>query len=81
MPHSGPVLDKPVQLSTMLDVGLKDRPDDLMSLEGTWSWFELEQATSRLAAHYLALKLGDRVASLVPNRIASALGLRRQTES
>jgi len=32
----------PVQLSTMLDVGLKDRPDDLMSLEGTWSWFELE---------------------------------------
>lgn len=74
MPHSGPSLDKPVQLSTMLEVGLKDRPGQpaLMSLDDAWSWAELEQRTDRLAAHYLALGLepGDRVASLMPNRIA-----------
>jgi long-chain acyl-CoA synthetase len=73
MPHSGPSLDKPVQLSTLLEVGLKDRPGQpaLMSLDESWSWAELEQATCRLAAHYLALGLkpGDRVASLMPNRI------------
>jgi long-chain acyl-CoA synthetase len=75
MPHSGPSLDRPVQLPTLLEVGLKDRPDQpaMMSLEEEpWTWAELEQATSRLAAHYLALGLkpGDRVASLMPNRIA-----------
>jgi hypothetical protein len=26
-------------------------------MEGVWSWSDLEQATSRLAAHYLALGL------------------------
>jgi len=74
MPHSGPSLDKPVQLPTLLEIGLKDRPGQpaLMSLDESWSWVELEQATSRLAAQYLALGLepGDRVASLMPNRIA-----------
>jgi acyl-CoA synthetase (AMP-forming)/AMP-acid ligase II len=74
MPHSGAPLDKPVRLPVLLETGLKDRPDRpaLMSLEGSWTWAELDQATSRLAAHYLALGLrpGDRVASLMPNRIA-----------
>jgi acyl-CoA synthetase (AMP-forming)/AMP-acid ligase II len=58
----------------MLKVGLSRNPDApaLMSLDETWSWSELGQATSRLAAHYLGLGLkpGDRVASLMPNRIA-----------
>jgi acyl-CoA synthetase (AMP-forming)/AMP-acid ligase II len=71
--HSGPTLDKPVQLSTLLAAGLKDRPDDLalLSLEDTWSWSELEARTNRLAAHYLTLGLGpgERVASLMPNRL------------
>jgi acyl-CoA synthetase (AMP-forming)/AMP-acid ligase II len=74
MPHSGPALDKPVQLPTLLEIGLRDRSSQpaLRSLEESWSWSELEQATNRLAAHYLALGLrpGDRVASLMPNRIA-----------
>lgn len=45
MLHSGPSLDKPVQLPTLLEVGLKHRPGHpaLMSLEESWSWSELEQ--------------------------------------
>jgi long-chain acyl-CoA synthetase len=64
MLHSGPSLDRPVQLPTLLEAGLKHRPDRpaLMSLEESWSWPELEQRTDRLAGHYLALGLkpGDR---------------------
>jgi len=74
MQHSGPALESPVQLSKLLQVGLKDRPNEpaLISLEDIWSWSELEQASNRLAANYLALGLkpGDRVASLMPNRSA-----------
>jgi acyl-CoA synthetase (AMP-forming)/AMP-acid ligase II len=74
MLHSGPALDRPVQLPTLLEVGLKHRPGQpaLMSLEESWSWSEFEQYTNRLAGHYLALGLkpGDRVASLMPNRTA-----------
>ncbi len=35
MPHAGPLLEKPLQLSDLLQVGLKGRPNDpaLMSLE------------------------------------------------
>jgi acyl-CoA synthetase (AMP-forming)/AMP-acid ligase II len=74
MPHAGPSLERPVQIASLLAAGLKDRPDAtaLVSLKGVWSWSELERRTDRLAAHYLALGLkpGDRVASLMPNRIA-----------
>ena len=44
----------------------------LISLDESWSWSELERRASRLAAAYLALGLrpGDRVASLMPNRMA-----------
>lgn len=74
MLHSGPSLDAPVNLSTLLATGLKDRPDELalLSLEEDWPWSELADRTNRLAAHYLAFGLepGDRVASLMPNRIA-----------
>ncbi|MES0404198.1 MAG: class I adenylate-forming enzyme family protein [Hyphomicrobium sp.] len=74
MPHSGPLLEAPVQLSDLLQRGLHDRPGEpaLISMERQLTWVELERATSRLAAHYLALGLkpGDRVASLMPNRIA-----------
>ncbi|MGH6735021.1 MAG: class I adenylate-forming enzyme family protein [Methyloceanibacter sp.] len=74
MPHAGPLLEEPAPLSDLLNAGLKGRPNDaaLVSMEGVWSWAELERATSRIAANYLALGLkpGDRVASLMPNRTA-----------
>ncbi|MGD9647444.1 MAG: class I adenylate-forming enzyme family protein [Pirellulales bacterium] len=72
MPLSGPKLERPIELAKLLDVGLRSKPDEpaLVSLEGNWSWRQLDQAATRLAHHYLALGLapGDRVASLLPNR-------------
>jgi long-chain acyl-CoA synthetase len=74
MPHSGPLLEAPIQLSKLLQKGVNDRPHEaaLVSMEGVWSWSKLEEGTNRLAAQYLALGLqpGDRVASLMPNRTA-----------
>jgi acyl-CoA synthetase (AMP-forming)/AMP-acid ligase II len=65
MPHSGCSLTEPVDLPTMLKSGLGRSPDApaLMSLDETWSWSELDRATSRLAAHYLALGLKPGAAS------------------
>ncbi len=74
MPHLGPALEEPVQLSKLLETGAARNPDGIavMSKEGNASWSELADASSRLAASYIALGLkpGDRVASLMPNRIA-----------
>jgi long-chain acyl-CoA synthetase len=74
MPHLGPALEEPVQLSKLLDIGLRRGSGEvaLLSREGDATWSELEETSSRLAANYLALGLkpGDRVASLMPNRIA-----------
>ena len=74
MPQAGPLLEAPIQLSKLLHGGLNDRPNDaaLVSMEGVWSWSDLDQASGRIAAHYLGLGLepGDRVASLMPNRTA-----------
>ena len=74
MTHAGPLLEKPLPLSDLLQIGVRDRPNDpaLMSLEAVMSWSDLEKTSSRLAANYLALGLrpGDRVASLMPNRVA-----------
>jgi acyl-coenzyme A synthetase/AMP-(fatty) acid ligase len=68
----GATLAQPVELASLLEVGLKMKPDEpaLVSLERTWSWRELDDASSRLAGQYLGLGLaaGDRVASLMPNR-------------
>jgi acyl-coenzyme A synthetase/AMP-(fatty) acid ligase len=72
MPIVGPPLAQPVDLTQVLAIGLKTNPDDLalVSNESRWTWHELDAASSRLAAHYLAhgLQPGDRVASLLPNR-------------
>lgn len=72
MAFSGAVLERPIELVRLLDVGLKNKPNEtaLVSLERKWSWWELDQASTRLAGQYLALGLapGDRVASLMPNR-------------
>ena len=71
MPQAGPLLEAPIQLSKLLQIGVNDRPHEaaLVSMEGVWSWSKLEETTNRLAAQYLALGLqpGDRVASLMPN--------------
>src|SRR5262249_4537814 len=67
-------LDQPVPLSKLLETGLKRSPDEaaLLSSKGQASWSELEAVSKGLAENYLALglKAGDRVASLMPNRIA-----------
>src|SRR5262245_65645543 len=72
MPIAGRPLEQPMNLSRLLETGLRTKPDEpaLVSLERQWTWRELDQASRRLAAHYLCLGLqpGDRVASLLPNR-------------
>ena len=72
VPIAGATLERPIKLASLLEVGLKTKPNEpaLVSLERTWSWRELDQASTRLAGQYLALGLapGDRVASLLPNR-------------
>jgi acyl-coenzyme A synthetase/AMP-(fatty) acid ligase len=69
---AGATLERPIELTNLLEVGLKSKPNEpaLVSLERKWSWRELDQASTRLAGRYLALGLvgGDRVASLLPNR-------------
>ncbi len=66
-----------VALDDLLRVGLESRPDDtaMASAERELSWRELEERSSGLARAYLGLGLerGDRVASLMPNRIALAV--------
>src|SRR4051812_40354503 len=72
MPLSGPKLEGPARLNRLLEIGLRAKPDEaaLVSLERTWTWRELEAASASLAHSYvrLGLTLGDRVASLLPNR-------------
>jgi acyl-CoA synthetase (AMP-forming)/AMP-acid ligase II len=56
----------------LLEVGLRTKPDDvaLILLDRSWSWRELDHASTRLATQYLTIGLarGDRVASLLPIR-------------
>jgi acyl-CoA synthetase (AMP-forming)/AMP-acid ligase II len=72
MPIAGPPLERPIDLSRLLETGVRTKPDEpaLISLESQWTFRELERASRRLAAHYLELGLKplDRVASLLPNR-------------
>jgi acyl-CoA synthetase (AMP-forming)/AMP-acid ligase II len=69
---AGAQLERPIELARLLEFGLQRKPHEpaLISLERTWSWWELEQTSNQLAGQYLALGLapGDRVASLMPNR-------------
>jgi long-chain acyl-CoA synthetase len=73
MPLTGASLAGPVHPAMVLERGLQAAPDQpvIVSLAGSLTWAELDDKSSRLAAHYLALGLepGDRVASLMPNRI------------
>lgn len=69
---AGSKLEGPVNLATLLQTGLQTKPEAraIVSLEGEWSWQDLEQAAINLAQQYLNLGLstGDRIASLLPNR-------------
>jgi long-chain acyl-CoA synthetase len=64
-------------LDELLRAGLEAAPDEeaMVSAEGRVSWRELEEAAVALAGSYLALGLapGDRIASLMPNRIGLAI--------
>jgi len=69
-----PLADPAAPLNDLLRVGLDAAPDDiaLVSADRSLTWRELERASAALAGGYrgLGLKVGDRVASLMPNRIA-----------
>jgi acyl-CoA synthetase (AMP-forming)/AMP-acid ligase II len=73
MPLEGRRLLAPVDLRDLLRVGLDHEPDAVAVVSATdaMTWRELEDASDRLARNYVALGLrpGDRVASLMPNRI------------
>jgi long-chain acyl-CoA synthetase len=74
MPLVGRPLATPIQLAQLLQPGLERTPDApaLVALGSSLTWCELEATTANLAANLLGLGLrpGDRVASLMPNRIA-----------
>ncbi|MFN8112573.1 MAG: class I adenylate-forming enzyme family protein [Solirubrobacterales bacterium] len=72
---NGIELDEPAPpLDDLLAIGLAAAPDAVavVSAEDEASWRELDERASALAAAYLGLGLepGDRIASLMPNRIA-----------
>jgi acyl-CoA synthetase (AMP-forming)/AMP-acid ligase II len=73
MPVAGPPLEGPVRLAEILKLGLATKADEeaLVSTAKRVTWRELDQTTDRLAGNYLALGLkpGDRLASLMPNRV------------
>ncbi|TWU27346.1 class I adenylate-forming enzyme family protein [Bythopirellula polymerisocia] len=72
MPLTGPLLEKPVVLTQLLQRGLQLNSNELalVSADFSWTWYELDLVSSRLAANLLGLGLrpGDRAASLMPNR-------------
>src|SRR5215468_5959244 len=74
MPITGNPLDAPVDIAQLLARGLASAPDApaLAARDGGLSWRALDTAAANLAGNLLALGLrpGDRVASLMPNRIA-----------
>jgi acyl-CoA synthetase (AMP-forming)/AMP-acid ligase II len=68
-------LDTPAPpLNDLLRTGLEAHPDEpaLVSAVRSMDWRELEEESERLAGGYrgLGLEPGDRIASLMPNRIA-----------
>jgi long-chain acyl-CoA synthetase len=70
----GAELDAPAApLNELLRIGLDTAPDEIaiVSVTRALTWRELDQASAALAGGYRALDLqaGDRLASLMPNRI------------
>lgn len=78
MPIDGTPVGAPADpLPRVLRAGLEANPDDaaLVSADEEMTWRELDDASTRLALGYrhLGLEGGDRIASLMPNRIALAV--------
>jgi long-chain acyl-CoA synthetase len=74
----GDPLERPAPpLDDLLRAGLESRPEEpaIVSAERALSWRELEEESDRLAGGYRAIGLapGDRVASLMPNRVELAV--------
>lgn len=74
MQIDGTPLDRPAApLNELLRAGLEAGPDEpaLVSATRSLTWRELEEESDRLAGGYrgLGLEAGDRIASLMPNRI------------
>lgn len=76
MPIAGSQLAGPVDMTNVLAVGLANAPDAIaaVSADQKVTWRELESMSKTLARNYrgLGLESGDRIASLMPNRIALA---------
>src|SRR5436190_10019911 len=71
----GAELDAPAEpLDDLLKAGLERSPDDVAIVSATreLTWRELDRASAALAGGYrgIGLEPGDRIASLMPNRIA-----------
>ncbi len=77
MPIDGAALNAPNPLIPLLRGDLKAGPDTvaMVSADAQMTWRELDGTSTRVAAAYrdLGLHPGDRIASLMPNRIALAV--------
>ena len=71
--EGAPLASPAAPLNELLRAGLRTAPHDsaLVSIARSMSWLELERASAALAGGYrgLGLQPGDRIASLMPNRI------------
>ena len=71
--EGAPLASPAAPLNELLRAGLAAGPDGiaLVSIARSVSWLELERASAALAGGYrgLGLRPGDRIASLMPNRI------------
>jgi acyl-CoA synthetase (AMP-forming)/AMP-acid ligase II len=72
--EGGPLETPSPPLGDLIRIAIADHPDAtaIVSVADRMSWRELDDASGRLACAYrnLGLDEGDRVASLMPNRIA-----------
>jgi len=77
MALKGQLMSEPVDVRDVLRIGVEQCPDDvaIVAIGEAMTWRELEAASTSLAANYrgLGLEPGDRLASLVPNRILLAV--------
>jgi acyl-CoA synthetase (AMP-forming)/AMP-acid ligase II len=77
MPLRGRPLESPADITRLLDAGIAARPDEIaiVSADDGMTWRELDHASTKLACGYLdsGLQPGDRIASLVPNRLELAV--------
>ena len=77
MAFGGEFVDEPVDVKRVLRLGLETTPDHpaLIAYDRRLTWRQLDDSSTRLAAHLIGLGLepGDRIASLMPNRLELVL--------